>query len=152
MIMELCGGEPSHVVPGGAAPDHRRTIRFKPERVKSLGGVDLPTLEIKRILESLGFTVQDNATEWSVTPPSWRADADTWQDLVEEVLRLHGYDNIPPVPMPRPLMPKQVLSPQQRQVNMARRALAARGLNETVTWSFLPKAHAEAYSAASCRW
>jgi len=82
--------------------------------------------------------VAASGATWSVTPPSWRSDVEAWQDLVEEVLRVHGYDNIPAVPMPRPPMPKAVLSPQQRQVNYSRRVLASRGLNETVTWASCP--------------
>ena len=145
MILALCGGEPSEVVVGGAAPDHRRAITFDPARVKSLGGIELPASEIQGILERLGFAVTASGAAWSVTPPSWRCDVEAWQDLVEEVLRVHGYDNIPAVPMPRPPMPKAVLSPQQRQVNLSRRVLAGRGLNETVTWAFLPGAQAEQF-------
>ena len=70
-------------------------------RVKSLGGVDLPAGEIKSILERLGFAITGSGDAWSVSPPSWRADVEGWQDLVEEVLRIHGYDNIPPIPLPR---------------------------------------------------
>ncbi|MHB1206797.1 MAG: phenylalanine--tRNA ligase subunit beta, partial [Rhodospirillaceae bacterium] len=145
MILALCGGEPSETIVGGAAPDHRRAIAFDPARVKSLGGIDLPGAEIQGILERLGFVVAASGATWSVTPPSWRSDVEAWQDLVEEVLRVHGYDNIPAVPMPRPPMPKAVLSPQQRQVNYSRRVLAGRGLNETVTWAFLPRAQAEQF-------
>ena len=145
MIIDICGGEASHIVKGGAAPDHTRTIAFNPARVKSLGGVELPAAEIKGILERLGFAVAGSGDAWSVTPPSWRADVEGWQDLVEEVLRIHGYDNIPPVPLPRAPMPKVALSAQQRQVGFTRRSLAARGLNETTTWAFLPRAQAEMF-------
>ena len=145
MILALCGGEPGEIVVGGTTPDHRRTIAFDPARVKSLGGVEIPASEIQGILERLGFQVSSSGASWSVTPPSWRSDVEAWQDLVEEVLRVHGYDRIPAVPMPRPPMPKAVLSPQQRQVNYSRRVLAGRGLNETVTWAFLPSAQADAF-------
>jgi phenylalanyl-tRNA synthetase beta chain len=145
MILALCGGEASEIVVGGAAPDYHRTIAFDPARVKTLGGVELPAAEIQGILERLGFGVAVSGATWAVTPPSWRSDVDAWQDLVEEVLRVHGYDNIPAVPLPRPPMPKAVLSPQQRQVNFSRRVLAGRGLNETITWAFLPSAQAEQF-------
>lgn len=145
MIIDICGGEASHIVEGGKAPDYKRTIAFNPVRVKSLGGVELPASEIKDILERLGFVVTGSGDAWTVTPPSWRADVEGWQDLVEEVLRIHGYDNIPPVPLPRAPMPKVVLTPQQRQVAFTRRSLAARGLNETTTWAFLPRAQAELF-------
>lgn len=145
MILEICGGEASHLVHGGGAPDHKRIIAFSPSRVKSLGGIDLSTLEIRSILERLGFIVADGPDAWQVTPPSWRADVEVWPDLVEEVLRIHGYDNIPPTPLPRAPMPKVALTAQQRQVAFARRSLAMRGLNETTTWAFLPSAQAELF-------
>ncbi len=145
MIQDICGGEASHLVEGGAAPAWKREIAFNPARVKSLGGVDLPSADIKAILERLGFVVAGNGDDWKVTPPSWRADVEGWQDLVEEVLRIHGYDNIPPTPLPRAPMPKVMLTAGQRQSAFTRRSLAARGLNETTTWSFLPGAQADLF-------
>jgi phenylalanyl-tRNA synthetase beta chain len=146
MILTLCGGEASALTSDGAAPDVTRTISFDPARVQSLGGIDLPATETKAILERLGFTVQGSGNGWTVTPPSWRLDIEGWQDLVEEVLRVHGYDNIPATPLPRAPMPKVALTPFQRQTATTRRALAGRGLAETVTWAFLPRAQAELFA------
>lgn len=145
MILELCGGEPAQVVEGGTAPAWRRTIAFQTSAVKKLGGVALPEAEMKSILTRLGFTVTGAASPWTVAPPSWRSDVESWQDLVEEILRIYGYDNIPPVPLPRASMPKQVLSTDQKRWETARRALAGRGLSETVTWAFLARTHAELF-------
>ena len=145
MILALCGGEASHLVHAGAMPATARVIAFNPARVTSLGGIEIPARDIKSILERLGFTVAGDGDSWQVTPPSWRADVEGWQDLVEEVLRIHGYDRIPATPLPRAAMPKVALSAQQRQVAFTRRTLAARGLNETTTWSFLPSAQAELF-------
>ncbi len=149
MIRELCGGEAADLVEGGAPPAWTRTIAFDPARVKSLGGIDLAEDEMKAILWRLGFTTEvDGAGEgnaWQVSPPSWRSDVEGWQDLVEEVLRIHGYDKIPAIPMPRPSMPKQVLTTDQKRWESARRALAGRGLNETVTWAFVARAQAEQF-------
>ncbi len=146
MMMELCGGEASELVDGGAAPQAFAPIAFEPARVAKLGGVSVPEAEIKSIFERLGFSVSPTAHSWNVSPPSWRSDVTVWQDLVEEVLRIHGYDKITAVAMPRPAMPKPALSTKQRQIGLVRRALATRGLNETVTWSFLSKAHAELFA------
>jgi phenylalanyl-tRNA synthetase beta chain len=145
MILKLCGGEASHLVEDGAAPDWKRSIKFDPARVHSLGGIDYAPEGSKHILERLGFTVDAHASGWNVTPPSWRSDVEGWQDLVEEVLRIHGYDAIPAVPLPRPSMPKVALTPAQKQIAFTRRSLAARGLAETTTWSFLPRAQAELF-------
>jgi phenylalanyl-tRNA synthetase beta chain len=145
MILDLCGGEPAEVVEGGKTPEWKRTVAFKPLQVKKLGGIELPDAEMKAILERLGFTVAGAGDAWQVSPPSWRSDVESWQDLVEEILRIHGYDNIPPVPMPRAPMPKQVLSTDQKRWESTRRAFAGRGLNETVTWAFLARATAEKF-------
>lgn len=144
MILDMCGGEASQLEIGGQAPTYQREIPFDPARVKSLGGVDVSTDEIKSILERLGFSIKPE-NPWMVSPPSWRADVESWQDLVEEVLRIHGYDSIPESVLPRPPMPKIVPTPQQRRIGFARRSLAARGLNEATTWAFLPKAQAELF-------
>lgn len=146
MIIDICGGEASEIVSSGAAPLTAAPIAFDPARVAKLGGVSVPEAEIKNILERLGFKVMNTTAPWQVTPPSWRSDCTVWQDLVEEVIRIHGYDAIPSLTIPRPAMPKPALSAKQKQVGLVRRTLAARGLNETVTWSFLPKAHAEVFA------
>lgn len=146
MILDLCGGEVSDLVVGGAAPAPFAPVSFDPARVATLGGVNIPDTEIKNIFERLGFAVSATSTPWQVTPPTWRSDVTLWQDLVEEALRIHGYDNIAATPMPRPTMQKPALSAKQRQVGLVRRTLAARGLNETVTWAFLSKDHAALFA------
>jgi phenylalanyl-tRNA synthetase beta chain len=145
MILALCGGEASHLIVCGTAPTVDRAIAFDPARVQGLGGIDLAAAESKAVLERLGFAVDDTCVPWTVTPPSWRTDVGGWQDLVEEILRIHGYDAIPATPLPRAPMPKPVLTPAQRQIGTVRRALAARGLAETTTWAFLPRAQAELF-------
>ena len=78
-----------------------------------------------------------------VVPPSWRSDVHGAADLVEEIVRIHGLENVPAVPMKRPYaVARPVLSPSQRRETFARRALAARGFDETVHFSFIPRAHA----------
>ena len=145
MIIAICGGEASHLVQSGGTPNWERTIAFDPARVHSLGGINLSSGGTRSILERLGFTVDEHASGWNVTPPSWRSDVEGWQDLVEEVLRIHGYDAIPAVPLPRPSMPRVALTDAQRQAGLIRRIFAARGLAETTTWSFLARAHAELF-------
>jgi phenylalanyl-tRNA synthetase beta chain len=101
----------------------------------------VPADESARILRAWGFDVTPNAEgdgqRLAVTPPSWRADVEGEADLVEEVLRIHGYDRIPTDPLPRAAyMPTAVLTPVQRRDRLIRRVLATRGLNEAVTWAF----------------
>ncbi|MDE2161688.1 MAG: phenylalanine--tRNA ligase subunit beta [Alphaproteobacteria bacterium] len=142
LILDWCGGEPSEVVVAGAVPSWQREIELASDAVKRLGGLDVPKAEIVRILTSLGFAVQ-GMDPLTVVPPSWRSDIDGSADLVEEVVRIYGLDHVPSVPMARPhAIARPVLTPAQRRRRMARRALAARGFNETVSFSFVPRANA----------
>jgi phenylalanyl-tRNA synthetase beta chain len=142
LILEFCGGEASEIVVAGAPPPWRRTIPFSPAEVKRLGGLDLPREQIIRILTKLGFAITGD-DPLAVMPPSWRADVHGAADLVEEVVRIHGLENVPAVPMSRPYaVARAVLTPAQRREALARRALAARGFDECVHFSFIPRAHA----------
>jgi phenylalanyl-tRNA synthetase beta chain len=138
MVLELCGGKPSAVAQSGAVPPWRRRYAFRPEHVGALGGLDVAPGESKRILEALGCSVAGADSSFVVEPPSWRGDIEGEADLVEEVLRIHGYDLIPPVPLARETpLPKPALTPQQARVDFLRRSLAERGLVEAVTFSFM---------------
>ena len=142
LILELCGGEASQVVVAGAMPATARDVPFRPGRVESLGGVHVDAEASKGILERLGFTVGDG----TVTVPSWRPDIEVESDVVEEVLRVHGFDAIPPVSMPRADgVARPVLTVGQRRERWAKRALAGRGLVEAVTWSFVSGAQARLF-------
>ncbi|MBF0129418.1 MAG: phenylalanine--tRNA ligase subunit beta [Alphaproteobacteria bacterium] len=145
LILELCGGEASRLVVAGAEPDWRRSIPLRPARVGQLGGVDVPVGTMARILSNLGCEVTDGDGALSVSPPSWRGDLNAEHDLVEEVIRIHGFDKVPAVPLPRGPMPPVALTLAQRRRNWARRVLAARGMMETVTWSFMPSAQARLF-------
>jgi phenylalanyl-tRNA synthetase beta chain len=146
MILELCGGEASHAVTAGAVPDTARSHTLRKTRVKTLAGADIPWADQLRILRDLGFKVTEAAGGASCAPPSWRPDIQGEADLVEEIVRIHGLDNIPFAPMDRrSAIAKPVLSPLQRRMLAARRTLAARGYNEAVTWAFLPEAHARLF-------
>lgn len=149
LILELCGGEASEVVMAGAAPLVGKTVSFRPERVMTLGGLDLPAETSVAILERLGFTVE-GSSPYSVTAPSWRRDIEGEADLVEEVLRIHGLNNIPAVALP-PLGKKagSTLTQNQRRARAIKRRLAAQGLMEAVTWSFMSNTLAELFGGGS---
>ncbi|MDP1912852.1 phenylalanine--tRNA ligase subunit beta [Brevundimonas sp.] len=136
MILDLCGGEPSEMVVAGQAPADPVAFAFEPARVASLTGLALDDDRIAEILTRLGFEVA-RGTPWTVTPPSWRRDVEGPADLVEEVARIEGYGALPSTPLPDLGAPsKGVLNPRQARVRLARRALAAMGYAEAVTWSF----------------
>ncbi len=146
MVMELAGGTPSKQRVAGAPPIAPPTIAFDMGRVRKLGGIDVKDAEIKRILEALGCRVAGTSPKVDVTVPTWRPDIHGAADLVEEVVRIVGLDAIPSVALPRETgVARAVLTETQRRSRRVRRLLAARGLVEAVTWSFIPRAEAEAF-------
>ncbi len=144
-ILEWCGGEASNLVVAGAPPAWKREIVFDPLAVRALGGVDVARPEIIRILSNLGFAVKDGST-LSIVPPSWRWDIEGEADLVEEVVRIHGLDKVPSAAMTRPeAVAKPTLTSSQRRTRLVRRILAGRGFNETINFTFIPRAHAKLF-------
>ncbi|HWU55669.1 MAG TPA: phenylalanine--tRNA ligase subunit beta, partial [Rhizomicrobium sp.] len=144
-ILEWCGGEASDVVIAGALPPPHKPIPFNPDFVETFGGIKVPRDRIIDILEGLGFVVEDHGT-LNVVPPSWRHDVDGPADLVEEVVRIHGLSDVPSVALERPsAVAAPVLSKAQRRTRTARRALAARGFNECVTFSFIARDQAKLF-------
>jgi phenylalanyl-tRNA synthetase beta chain len=145
LILELCGGEASEVVSSGVMPDWQKSFTLRADRVKTLTAIDVPGDETAAILRRLGFTIDGNGP-WTAAVPSWRPDIVGEADLVEEVTRVYGFDHIPTTSLPRlTATSKPVRDPMQRRVPLARRALGARGMNEAVTWSFLPLKQAERF-------
>ena len=139
LVKELCGGEASHVVTAGTVPAWHRRIEFRPSRVAGLGGMTVPEADMHRTLRALGFTVTPKGDRIEVDVPSWRHDVEGEADIVEEIVRVAGYDNIPAVSLPRlTALPEPAVTPQQKRASLAKRALAARGMMEAVTWSFMP--------------
>ncbi|MFO1036850.1 MAG: phenylalanine--tRNA ligase subunit beta [Geminicoccaceae bacterium] len=148
LIMDLCGGEPGPLVVAGKVPAGPASIRFRNAQLPRLAGIALPPAEIEMILRSLGFDLEGGPDEWRVTPPTWRHDVTTEACIVEELARLHGFDQIPPVPVTRAeAVSRGVLTPTQRRRGQMRRAIAAAGFAEAVTWSFIPPDHARLFGA-----
>jgi phenylalanyl-tRNA synthetase beta chain len=146
MILELCGGEASHIVKAGEVPDAARIYSLRKSRVASLAGADIPVTQQKAILAALGFGVNEMADTLDCAVPSWRPDVHGEADLVEEVCRIYGLDNIPATAMERlHAIAKPMLNPLQKRMLAARRILASRGFNEAITWAFLPEAHAKLF-------
>ncbi|GAB5469614.1 MAG: phenylalanine--tRNA ligase subunit beta [Rhodospirillales bacterium] len=146
LILELCGGEASHPVMAGKVPARRQEVLLRPERVESLGGVAVDKARQIAILGDLGFGVSETAAGLSCRVPSWRPDVDGEADLVEEVLRIAGYDAIPVTPLPREsVLPHAVLTPQQRRRTQVRQTLAWRGLEEVITFSFMDGRQADLF-------
>jgi phenylalanyl-tRNA synthetase beta chain len=158
LVQQHCGGAASEMTRAGSPPIQQRTIAYHPARCLALGGVDVAAERQREILESLGFEIDPRSREggslsddtegshqrgntgddWTITVPTWRRDVEGWQDIVEEVVRITGLDSVPSTPLPRaPGVAKPTASPAQMTERRARRAAAAHGFNEVVTWSFL---------------
>jgi phenylalanyl-tRNA synthetase beta chain len=146
LVMEMCGGTPSDNIVVGNAFGDDRIIDFPLTEVKRLAGIDVAFPEIKRILSHLGFMVAGAGPLVKVAIPSWRSDVHGKADLVEEIVRMVGVDQVPMTPVERGDAPrKPVLKPMQLRTRRAKRGLAARGMVEAVTWSFISKPHAELF-------
>ena len=150
LVLEICGGEPSEITSAGVEPKWQRDIKFRPDRVKELIGVKVERDEMVRILSVLGFGVSGDGDEWTVAIPSWRADIVAEPCIVEEIIRVYGYDRIPAVSLPRDgALPKPALTPEQALRSNIRRALAARGMVEAITYSFMPSGDADLFGVVT---
>ena len=143
LIVDLCGGEPSRLIVAGDPVKPKRTIDFPYSEVKRLLGIDIPQSEGEAILARLGFKLVDG----KAIVPSWRPDVEGKADIVEQIVRIAGLDRVPPAALPRldEGVPAPVLTPLQKRTRLAKRALAALGLREVVTWSFIARPAAELF-------
>ncbi len=147
LVLDLCGGTPSPVTRAGQPPLTPRIYTYDTDKAETLGGLAVPADRQRAILESLGFAVD---ADWNVTVPTWRRDIDGAADLVEEVIRIEGIDKVAPVPLPRtPGVARPTATAEQKLERRVRRAAAARGLDEAVTWSFLSEAQAAPFGGGA---
>ncbi|NIJ17690.1 phenylalanine--tRNA ligase subunit beta [Sphingobium vermicomposti] len=157
LVVKLCGGTPSEATRAGEPPVAANTVRYDPSQCLSLAGVYVGDDEQKRILQSLGFGIEEHDATfdyqdgvpvttpayWTVSVPSWRRDVDGWPDLVEEVVRIVGLDQVPSTPLPRtPGVAKATATVEQLMERRVRRTAAARGLSEAINWSFISEKEA----------
>jgi phenylalanyl-tRNA synthetase beta chain len=146
MVLDLCGGEPSEIVVAGDPTPKELVIDFPLSELTRLAGLRLDITEVRRVLEKLGFFAAGQPKRVKVAVPSWRPDVHGRADIVEELVRIVGVDQVPSTPFPRgEFARKPVLTPIQNRTRKAKRALAARGLTEAVTWSFVSKRDAELF-------
>jgi len=162
LVTQLCGGKASEVTRAGTLPKVGVTTGYDPKLAETLGGLAVPAARQVEILESLGFVVQpldgngdpvelaDGFDALRVTAPSWRRDVDGPADLVEEVIRIEGIDNVPSTPLSRvPGVARPTATSEQKIERKLRRNAAARGLNEAVTWSFVSEAEAAPFGGGA---
>jgi phenylalanyl-tRNA synthetase beta chain len=147
LVMEICGGTPTETIEAGSPPLGHPTFKYDPHMTGKLAGIEVPPDRQRAILSRLGFGIDG---VWTVRVPSWRRDVDGPADLVEEVVRIEGLDTVPAVALPRiEGVARPTATPEQKIERVVRRTAAARGLDEAVTWSFLPLAEADRFGGAA---
>ncbi|MDJ0919801.1 MAG: phenylalanine--tRNA ligase subunit beta [Henriciella sp.] len=146
LIIDNGGGKSSKVKVAGEAPVAKPKVEFYKQDVARLTGLDVKPATMRKMLKTLGFDIEDIGETWLLTVPSWRFDVDQSADIVEEIARLEGYDKLPTTSLPPLEGGRRVVTTRlQHRVRTARRTLASRGFLEAVTWSFMPKPHAELF-------
>ncbi|MER8835500.1 phenylalanine--tRNA ligase subunit beta [Mesorhizobium sp. M0909] len=146
LVLDFCGGTPAQTEVVGYAGHRPKIVSFPLSEVKRLTGIEVPRSTSFDILARLGFRPEGTGDVVNVAVPSWRPDVDGKADLVEEVMRIHGVDNIAPQPLgSHDAVNGKILTVLQIRTRAAKRALAVRGMMEAVTWSFIPAKHAELF-------
>ncbi|MDD4556889.1 MAG: phenylalanine--tRNA ligase subunit beta [Alphaproteobacteria bacterium] len=136
LILQICGGELSEMMIEGNEEREKTVVYIEPSKAKQVLGTEVSKVEIIDVLENLGFDISEENGKIKALVPQWRGDVSLDVDLVEEVMRIIGLDNIPALTLPHDNFPKQTLTTEQRRIVTARHELASRGMYETVTWSF----------------
>ncbi|WP_085033821.1 phenylalanine--tRNA ligase subunit beta [Ensifer aridi] len=146
LVIELCGGAAAKLDVVGYEGHTPKIVDFPVSEVKRLTGLEVSSEESASILKKLGFGVEGSGERLKVTVPSWRPDIDGKADLVEEVMRIHGVDNIHAQPLPsHNAVNGKILTTLQIRTRQAKRALASRGMLEAVTWSFISEEQAKLF-------
>ncbi len=149
-VLAICGGTPSAVTRAGAPPAEVKTVDYDPSLSATLGGIAIAPERQKEILAALGFSVIEQGDRWHVAVPSWRRDIDAAPDIVEEVTRITGFDAVASVPLPRTDgVAKPTATGEQLTERRLRRAAAAAGFDEAVTWSFISESDAAPFGGGT---
>ena len=135
MVLDICGGEASKLSIVGNLKDSKKIIDLNYEKFTNVIGFSITVLEIKKILKSLGCDLKVGKKSIKVLPPSWRPDLKEDIDLVEELVRIKGYNKIPLI-SPKKESAKETLNQKQKLFHFTQRSVASKGFVEAVTWSF----------------
>ncbi|MDB4040533.1 phenylalanine--tRNA ligase subunit beta [Methylophilaceae bacterium] len=138
LIIEICGGECSNILDMESNLPKRETIELRTKKVSDIMGIDLKDMDIKSVLDKLDLNYSDSEGKFLITPPSFRFDLSIEEDLVEEIIRIHGYDNIPAI---NPISQNKILgSPNNKKsIYSIKSSLANLGYNEVISYSFIDK-------------
>ena len=135
IIQKLCGGKISNFVTTGESNFKNRQIKFNPEKFEKIIGSKISSAHIKKILNNLGFNFKEIKNTYLIKVPTWRPDINEEVDVVEELIRILGYDKIQLI-KPEVDSPKNILTVKQKLHRFAQRSIANNGYMETITYSF----------------
>ena len=135
LIVKICGGEASKYSITGQKIQKKKVIEFNVENFLNLIGTSISTSEADKILSSLGFKCKKNKKNLKIEVPSWRPDVLQEVDLIEELIRIKGFDKIKLIE-PEKKRLKETLNFKQKLFHLSQRSLASKGYVEAVTWSF----------------
>ncbi len=135
LILKICGGEASKFQITGKTDQKNKVINFQIEKFEKLIGISISANEIDKILSSLGFKCKKNQKAIKVEVPSWRPDVSLDEDLIEELIRIKGFDKIKLIE-PVKNRTQDTLNYKQKLFHLSQRSLASKGYMEIVTWSF----------------
>ena len=135
LIKEICGGEISNIDIQNIGKYKKKNIKFQIELFEKISGFKISNKEISKILNNLGFEVKENKNFFKLKVPSWRPDIEQPIDVVEELVRIYGYDKIKKIE-PLKIRSKSTLNKIQKLFHFLKRSIATKGYKEAITWSF----------------
>ncbi|MFT6072125.1 MAG: phenylalanyl-tRNA synthetase beta chain [Alphaproteobacteria bacterium] len=146
MIIDLCGGDISNIVIAGkpALPD--MAFQLSHDAVLKLTGIEIDFVKQEKILRSLGFTVINQGKKLICVPPASRPDIKGQADLIEEIIRIYGINNVTPIALPEPIIKQNALTPAQKRIQTVRHFAANHGLLEAITYSFTEELKAKLFA------
>ncbi|MFA7398848.1 MAG: phenylalanine--tRNA ligase subunit beta [Sideroxydans sp.] len=139
LILDVCGGQAGEVTEMLGELPERHPVKLRTSRVHRVLGISLLSGQIAQILSRLGMDFQQHGEEFSVTPPSYRFDIEIEEDLIEEVARVHGYENI----QPAPIQARMSILPRiesQRPLAKLLQSMAVRDYQEVINYAFVDAA------------
>ena len=140
LLLDCVGGEAGPVTDVSSPADLpvHEPVTVRAAAIQQMLGIDIPAEEVTRIFSGLGFAVEVAADEatWSCTAPSWRFDMGREADLIEEIARIYGYDNIPVEPL-RGAGSASAIAESKTPQTLLKQRLIARGFSEAITFSFV---------------
>ena len=146
MILELCGGEASEFVSSEINIEKIKPFMFDTNKVKTFGGIEINNKEQEKILVSLGFSINEKKSKFEIQSPTFRPDIVGEADIVEEIIRIYGYNKIPLKKITNQEEKKQILNTKTKTFYKSKKTMALNGYSEVVTWSFMDENNAKIIS------